>query len=144
MIGGKLKEMYIRSESCTVPWKEVKYFCCNLCQKEKILFSTFFLWLSFPFNYFHVVRALKPVLVLLAKKKMYFLIAHRAYNALYFLRNWAEKSRELLACPAHVCTSIPDLFGWRENLSDVMLSSQTLSHSGTLFISRCCCLFSGS
>lgn len=68
MIGGKLKELCIRSESCTAPWKEVKYFCYNLWQKEKILFSTFFLWLSFPFNYFHIVRDLKPVLVLLARK----------------------------------------------------------------------------
>lgn len=68
MIGRKWKEVCIRSESCAVPWKEVKYFSYNLCQKEKILFSTFFLGLSFPFDYFHVVRGLKPVLALLARK----------------------------------------------------------------------------
>lgn len=75
-----------------------------------------------------------------ASKKTYFPTAHREQNSHCFPRNCAEKRRRLLACPAHVCTSIPDLLGWGASRSDVMLSSQTLSHSGTLFISRRCCL----
>jgi len=139
--GGKLKEICIRSESCTVPWKEIKYFCYNPCQKDLVF--NFLPMVVFSFQLLSRCQRSEGSFSF-ASKKTHFLIAPRASNSHSFLRNWAEKSCSLLACPAHVCTSIPDLFGWRASLSDVMLSSQTLSHSGTLFISRCCCLFSGS
>lgn len=78
MIGGKLKERCIRSKSCTVPWKEVKYFCNNLCQKEKILFSTFFLWLPFPFKLLsHCQRS--EASFSFASKKTYFLIVYKSH-----------------------------------------------------------------